>query len=309
MGKILYAHGINYKPRPSIGKVSSPPPLPETLNYDLWAGPAPDRKIMRKYLHYDWHWDWTTGDGDLGNMGIHYMDACRLTLGRDTLPKSVISIGGRFAYEDDGQTPNTMITMLDYEPAPLIFEVRGLPKDRKYLTTAWNRNAGKTMDTYQGVRIGVIVHCEGGYLANSSAFDKSGRLIKKFEPTNKELRANFIDAVRSRRVSDLNSDILEGHLSASLVHMANISHRTGKKASPDELGRTVKSDRDWARSYERFASHLAANAVNLDKTPPTLGARLEFDPASETFVGQKAKTANALAAGTYRDPYVVPRKV
>jgi len=305
LGKILYAHGLNYKPRASIGKVSGPQPTPATLNYDLWSGPAPMVPLMREYLHYDWHWDWLTGNGDLGNMGIHYLDACRMAIGADKLPRRVMSIGGRFAYDDDGQTPNTQIILLDYKPAPIIFEVRGLPKDKSFLTTNW----GKFMDTYMGVRIGVIVHCQGGYIAGNTAYDKSGKMIKKFEPTNEELRANFIRAVRSRKVSDLNSDILQGHTSAALVHMANISHRLGKEASPGEINEIARSNNDFAESYDRFAEHLEANGVDLKKSRATLGPVLRMDPKTETFKGPLADGANKLLTRNYRKPYVVPENV
>ena len=305
LGRILYAQGLNYKPRTSIGKVSGPQPIPATLNYDLWSGPAPMVPLMRRYLHYDWHWDWLTGNGDLGNMGIHYLDACRMAIGADKLPRRVMSIGGRFAYDDDGETPNTQIMLLDYKPAPIIFEVRGLPKDKSFLGAKWN----KFMDTHMGVRIGVIVHCQGGYIAGSTAYDKSGKVIKKFEPTNEELRANFITAVRSRKSSDLNSDILEGHISAGLVHMANISHRLGKEASPGEIKEIARSNKDFQESYDRFGEHLAANGIDLKKSRPTLGPILRMDPKTETFKGPLADRANKLLTRNYRKPYIVPENV
>jgi hypothetical protein len=261
--------------------------------------------LMRRYLHYDWHWDWLTGNGDLGNMGIHYLDACRMAIGADKLPRRVMSIGGRFAYDDDGETPNTQIMLFDYKPAPIIFEVRGLPKDKSFLDAKWN----KFMDTYMGVRIGVIVHCQAGYLAGNTAYDKSGRAIKKFEPTNEDLRANFITAVRSRKSSDLNNDILDGHTSAGLVHMANISHRLGRKASPDEIKEIAGSNKDFAESYDRFGEHLAANGVDLKKTRPTLGPILLMDPKTETFKGPLADSANKLLTRNYRKPWIVPENV
>jgi len=305
MGKILYAQGLNYKPRMSIGKVSGPQPVPATLDYDLWSGPAPVVPLMRKYLHYDWHWDWLTGNGDLGNMGIHYLDACRMAIGADKLPRRVMSIGGRFAYDDDGETPNTQIVLFDYKPAPIIFEVRGLPKDKSFLGAKW----GKFMDTHMGVRIGVIVHCQAGYIANNKAYDNSGRFIKEFAPTNEELRANFIRAVRSRKLSDLNSDILDGHTSAALVHMANISHRLGAEASPGRIKELAGSNKDFAESYDRFAEHLEANGIDLKKTRATLGPTLRMDPDTERFKGLLADKANKLVTRRYRKPYIVPEKV
>ena len=82
---------------------------------------------MRKKLHYDWHWVWPTGNGDLGNQGIHEMDVARWCLGVNELSSRILSIGGRLGYEDDGTTPNTLIVYHDYKPAPLVYEVRGLP--------------------------------------------------------------------------------------------------------------------------------------------------------------------------------------
>ncbi|GAF78462.1 unnamed protein product, partial [marine sediment metagenome] len=148
LGKILYVRGTTYRRRNSIGKVKGSQPVPKTLDYDLWSGPAPILPVMREELHYDWHWIWSYGDGDLGNLGIHKLDACRWALGKESLPERVLSLGGRFGYEDDGQTPNTTITFYDYKPAPIIYEVRGLP----------------TTERYKGIGSGVVVHCEHGYI-------------------------------------------------------------------------------------------------------------------------------------------------
>lgn len=309
LGKILYVHGVNYKPRMSIGKVSGPQPIPKTLDYDLWSGPAPVVPLMREYLHYDWHWDWLYGNGDFGNMGIHYLDGCRMAVGRDKLPPRVISIGGRFGYVDDGQTPNTQIAFLDYEPAPIIFEVRGLPKDKSYLSGNWEKNAKQTMDSYQGIQIGLVVHCEGGYVANNKAFDKNGKTIKEFQPTNEDLTANFIKAVRSRKASDLQGDVLQGHLSAALFHMANISYRLGKAKSPGEIRERIQGKKELSNAHERFVEHLAANGIALDKTPAVLGPWLTMDSEKERFVGDLSDEANRLVTRDYRQPFVVPEKV
>jgi predicted dehydrogenase len=309
LGKLLCVHGVNYKPRVSIGKVSGPQPIPKSIDYDLWSGPAPVKPLLREYLHYDWHWDWQYGNGDLGNMGIHYMDGCRMAVGLDSLPQRVISIGGRFGYVDDGQTPNSQITFLDYEPAPIIFEVRGLPKNKSYQQSPWDRNAKASMDSDSGIQIGVVVHCEHGYVANNKAFDLDGKLIKAFQPTNPDLNTNFIAAVRSRRVGDLEGDILQGHLSAALVHMANIGYRLGKTAPAGEIKERVSGQKEWARAYDRFAGHLSANGIDLDRTPAVLGPMLTMDSAQERFVGEFNREANQLVSRDYRQPFVVPEKV
>ncbi|MHC4633422.1 MAG: gfo/Idh/MocA family oxidoreductase, partial [Planctomycetota bacterium] len=157
---------------------------------------------MRKNLHYDWHWVWPTGNGDLGNNGIHFTDICQWFLGKNSLPPRVMSIGGRFGYIDDGETPNTQIVFLDYQPAPIIFEVRGLPRAK----------GNSAMDDFRGTRAGVVVQCEDGYIVGGWAYDKNGKKIKQFKRTGGSgHHTNFIKAVRSRKVSDLNADIAEGH--------------------------------------------------------------------------------------------------
>jgi len=312
LGEILYAHGLNYKPRGSIGKVNGPQPIPKSIDYNLWSGPASKRPLMREYLHYDWHWEWNTGDGDLGNMGIHYMDGCRWGLGQNTLPKHVMSLGGRFGYDDDGETPNTQIIFLDYEPAPLIFEVRGLP-------TAAKRRAGKwgsrEMDEYRGLKIGTIIQCREGYVIGGSgrgqtaAFNKKGEKIRTFEPTNEDLRANFLHAVRSGNPKDLNAPILQGHLSAALVHLGNISYRLGKDASNAEIREAVKGQKTLADTFDRFLAHLDANEIDLKKTPVHMGPMLTMNPEEEKFVGAFGEMANMYLSRNYRVPFVVPDKV
>src|SRR5262249_17478984 len=120
IGKVTLARGLCYKPRGSIGQVKEAQPIPKTIDYALWCGPAPEKPLMRKNLHYDWHWFWDYGNGDLGNQGIHEMDKARWGLGKNELPKSVRSLGGRVGYEDDGETANTQICVYDYGDCELI---------------------------------------------------------------------------------------------------------------------------------------------------------------------------------------------
>jgi hypothetical protein len=202
---------------------------------------------------------------------------------------------------DDGTTPNTMIVFHDYPAAPLIFEVRGLPTSAD----------SKDMDKYRGVSIGVVVDCEGGTMiipnySSAKILDKAGAEIKKFSGASSHF-ANFIDAVRSRKPSDLNADILEGHLSSALCHTGNISYLLGKTQSPDEIREAVKSNKVLAEALGRMEEHLAANNVDLKKTPATLGAALKMNPQTERFSGNRK--ANKLLTRDYRKPFVVPAKV
>jgi predicted dehydrogenase len=305
IGRIRCIYGLNYKARPGIGKVPGPQPVPGELDYNLWSGPAPVAPLMRKHLHYDWHWDWRYGNGDLGNMGIHFMDGCRMAVGVDHLPKRVLSIGGRFGYDDDGETPNTQVIFLDYEEAPVVFEVRGLPRDKAAQAGNWGRN----MDTFRGIGMGVVVLCEGGCQVNNKVFDPKGTLIREFQPSTEEVGANFLAAVRSRKAADLVADIEEGHLSAALVHMGNTSYRLGTTVSDDQVRERIDGRKDLAGSYARFVEHLGANGIDLGKTPATLGPMLTMDPATERFAGDFSEEANALAHPVYRQPFVVPEKV
>src|SRR5581483_10086129 len=200
LGKIQWARGLCYKMRESIGKHDGPQPIPASVDYDLWSGPEPlvppHRNGTKGPIHYDWHWCWNYGGGDISNQGIHQMDVARWILGEPGLPPSVIALGGRFGYDDDAETPNTEVAVFNYEKAPLIFEVRGLPM-----------KAGmRAMDAYRHTRgIGVVVQCEGGYVEVSEAgtaiiYDNDNKIVQKLaNGGNGEHRQNFIDAVRARK--------------------------------------------------------------------------------------------------------------
>jgi predicted dehydrogenase len=328
LGKILIARALCYKPRASIGKVDGPQPVPPEVDYDLWCGPAPKDPPMRKKFHYDWHWFWNYGNGDLGNQGIHQMDIARWFLGVHELSPRVWSVGGRLGYEDSGETANTQIVYHGYAGAPLIFEVRGLPRDKDRAAKNW---AGRDMDKFKHPTAGawmakdrktgelkevessvaVVIHCEGGYVlvpnySSAIAFDKEGKEIQQFSGAEDHFE-NFIKAVRSRKQTDLNGDILEGHLSSALCHTGNVSYRLGKKQSPDEIRGQVKGDKDAVETFGRMQEHLAANGVDLNVNKVNLGVPLKMDPKTERFIGNAA--ASKLLTRDYRKPYVVPEKV
>ena len=301
LGKILRARGLCYKRRASIGRAEGPQPVPASVDYDLWCGPAPKGPLTRKRLHYDWHWVWPTGNGDVGNQGIHQMDLARWVLGEPGVSPRVLSLGGRLGYEDDGTTPNTQIIFHDYPAAPLIFEVRGLP----------SRRDTERMDSYHGAAIGVVVDCEGGFMviptySEAIVYDRDWKEQKQFKGSASHF-ANFIAGVRSRKESELHGPILEGHISSALCHTGNISYQLGQQQTPEQIRETVKSNADLAESLGRMEEHLAANQVDLRKTPATLGAVLKMDPKTERFVGNPQ--ADLLLTRNYRPPFVVPQKV
>jgi predicted dehydrogenase len=254
-------------------------------------------------LHYDWHWVWPTGNGDLGNQGIHQMDLARWILGEAALSPRVLSIGGRLGYADDGTTPNTLVVLHDYAVAPLFFEVRGLPAGASV----------QTMDRYRGASIGVAVECEGGWLiipddANSARIlDADGKETRRFASPQDhgfDHFASFIAAVRSRNPADLKAGILDGHLSSALCHTGNISYRLGQAQAPEEVRAAVAADARLGEALGRMEEHLAANLVDLHRTPLMLGRALRMDPQSERFLDDPE--ANRLLTREYRRPFVVP---
>jgi predicted dehydrogenase len=295
IGQVKVARGLCYKPRGSIGAKGTYE-VPASVNYDLWSGPAALAPLTRPKLHYDWHWMWAYGNGDLGNQGIHQMDIARWGLGVKSLSHTVFSYGGRLGYEDAGETANTQVVVHEYPGATLTFEVRGL----------------KTGD-YRGSKVGVIFEGTEGYVVIPSynggvAFDKSGKQIAEFKGGSDDNHfANFLKAVRSRKIADLNADIEEGHLSSALCHTGNISYLLGTKMSADELDKSIATlqTQDNAKdTLERTLKHLAENEVNMAATKLQVGPVLKCDPVSEIFPGNAE--ANKLLTRDYRKPFVVP---
>ena len=268
------------------------------MDYNLWCGPAANRPPQRNHprngtVHYEWHWIWEYGNGDLGNQGIHQMDVARWGMGKNELCRSAMSLGGRFGYTDDGETPNTQLCLFDYGDAELIFEVRGLPSP-----------------TYRGAMVGNVFHCSEGYIAmttynNATVFDNDNRELRRFTGSADHF-GNFISAVRSGRRADLNADILEGHLSSALCHLANISHRLGRATPFDRRNGVLGENRDANEALTRMVDHLRGNNVALDKAMLTIGRRLNLDVRAETFMNDPA--ANRLLTREYRKGFEVPAR-
>jgi len=291
IGKVSLAHGLCYRDRGSIGIAGGEQPISSGVDYDTWLGPAPKVPLTRKQLHYDWHWFWAYGNGDLGNQGIHQMDIARWGLKKDRLADSVVCLGGRFGYKDDGETPNTQLTLLDYGDSQILFECRGL----------------KT-PLHKGTKVGVIFYGTEGYVVvpkyeGGVAFDLQGKVVKEFSGGGDHHR-NFIDAVRSRKQADLNSDCLEGHLSSALCHLGNISYRLGTDQPFDSANKAFGDNKEAHETFARIQEHLKDNAVPIEGLKYHVGPKLAFDAKAERFIGNDR--ANKLLTREYREPFVVP---
>ena len=246
IGEVYMSRGLCFKWRDTIGKKADAP-VPSGVDYDLWLGPAPKRPFNPNRFHYNWHWNWDYGNGDIGNQGIHEMDICRWGLGVG-LPTKVFSMGDHFMFDDDQTTPNTQVANLEFnvngKKKMIVFEVRhwmtnneagiGQRRDEKGLVTDSNC-------------IGNTFYGSEGYMAIEGYNSYKTFLGKKQEPGPSRREGgsnwvNFIQAVRSRKREEMNADIEEGHLSSALMHLANISYRTGRSLNFDPVKEVIVKD-------------------------------------------------------------------
>jgi predicted dehydrogenase len=272
LGEIYMAKGLCLKPRGNIGHVENSA-VPEGVNWDAFLGPAPFRPFNENRFHYKWHWFWDTGNGDLGNQGIHQADFGRWALNKVTHPTRIQAMGNYFVWDSDQETPNIQTIDFEYDDGNILqFEVRGLGTNAE-----------------GGIRIGNLVFGSKGWIkldsedvgggqayfseihiqpsGFSSYNEEEGPVFTNEDPATGDSVVNhftnFIDCVRSGRWQDLNADILEGHLSSSLCHLGNIACR--------------------------------------------LKRSLAFNPETETFVNDNE--ANSYLTKIYRSPCVLPEKV
>lgn len=300
LGRVHTARGLCYKRRHSIGKVDSDQPIPKSLDYDLWTGPARMEPLRRKNLHYDWHWVYNTGDGDIGNQGVHQMDLARWGLGANGFPTAIQSVGGRLGYDDDGNTANTQVSSYTFGDARAIFEVRGLGTPH-----APKARGG----------VGVVWIAEEGYLVSVSynnliAFDKDGNELRRFTggDDNQHFR-NWVEAALAEDPSMLNAQPIEGHRSSGMCQLGNLSYRLGAEQGLGERRPLSATDAPFGEgedpgneAFGRMRKHLAVNGVEGDVEYVT-GPVLRFDPSTELFHGDHAAAAEELAAGHHREGY------
>lgn len=293
IGNVYMSRGLCYKWRDTIGHAPEEP-VPAGVHYDLWTGPAPLKPFTKNRFHYNWHWIWDTGNGDLGNQGIHELDLARWGLGVE-LPTKITAIGGHFLFDDDQQTPNVLTVAYEFRTPDgktkmMNFEVRGwitnheagigtrefagggVPDAGLQAAEASATKPKKTLGPASGKEstIGNLYYGSKGYLAISNYDSYKSFLGPEEEPgpakhehLGNEHFVNFIECMRSRKAEDLHAPIREGYLSTTLVHLANASYR---------LGRTI-----------------------------------HFNPQTESVINDHEATE--LLKGTYRAPFIVPERV
>lgn len=255
IGDVYMTRALIYKWRDTIGKAPVEP-APSYVDYDLWTGPAPKRPFTKNRFHYNWHWFWDTGNGDIGNQGIHEVDISRWLMGVDW-PTKVSAIGGKFMFDDDQETPNTITSLLE-------FDVNGKKKmmtiDVRHWMTEHNAEIGtavkKKRRKAESNTVGNIFYGEKGYLA-IDGYDSYWTYLGREQEPGPEMYAggnnwqNFIDVVRSRDKSELGAPIAEGATSCDLMHLSNISYVLGRTLNLDPKTRTVKNDPEAAKMFTR----------------------------------------------------------
>jgi predicted dehydrogenase len=312
LGEVQWVHALWYAHRKPIGKVDGPQKVPDNVDYDMWCGPRKKVPLMRKRLHYDWHWVWDYGNGDMGNRVIHNIDDVHHVLQmNDNVPKRVMAVGGRFQYKDDANTPNTLFFVFDWK-VPIIASSRNLPHvnpktKKKGGTSVYERFNNK-------FRFTNIVKCENGFFAvtrgGGNIYDNEGKKVEQIKGDGGGGHMkNFVAAVKSRKHEDLNADVEQGHLGCMLLHTGSISYRVGKPSSCEDVAKVVEGGEEAKSTWEATKAHLEENGVDLGKEKPILGPWLTFDPKNEKFTGDHADDANALVKEDYRAPFEIPDKV
>ncbi len=276
IGKVYLAKGLCFKWRPSIGHKPDEP-TPAGLDWDKFLGPAPMRAYNELRFRYNWHWFWDTGNGDMGNQGIHEMDVARWGLGKEGLPKGVVATGGKMVFNDDQETPNTLLATFDYGDAELMFEVRGLSTG----------DEGGLGSDRSGNVIGDLFYGSEGWMAVSGAGFQVYKTPQKAEPAAEKRTSgmqsarkaekimdekhdggddtaphmeNFLSCVRSRKQEDLHADVAIGVMSANLVHIANASYRVKRELKYDEAAHKFVNDKE-ADGYLTRAKYRAPYIV------------------------------------------------
>ena len=309
LGEIQAARVNRYGVRPSIGKRDTPLEIEKDVAYDLWLGPAQDQPIYREKLHYDWHWDWNTGSGEMGNWGVHVLDDCRNNIFQDSvaLPKQVLGGGGRVALNDAGQTPNIHFAYFDTGSIPVVIGLSNLPGEPN---SPKSKKGKRKSPKHPGPNSGYMAFCEGGRFegqrGGGAAFDNDGKQIRTFKGKggNGLHQANFIDAVRQHDRSILKSEVALGNDSTGWCNLANVAYQAGSKFSRNEANEV--GVKQWTGLIKEMDKHLDAHNIAMESATIRLSPLMTLDEKTQRFVGDGADAGNKFLKRQYRKGYQVP---
>ncbi|HQL72165.1 MAG: putative oxidoreductase [Planctomycetes bacterium ADurb.Bin126] len=295
-GKLKISHGLACKSRGGIGHKDFCDP-PATLDWDLWRGPACLDKFHPNYVHYNWHWFWATGNGELNNQGTHQLDVARWALDPSlTAPVRVMALGGRFMWDDQGQTPNTMFGLAEFPNGQwMFFNVRNYG----------HKGYVAQVDNY-------FYFADGGKIVKGEYFPKGstkGEKVKtdKVQITPGGAFGSFIAACRANKPEMSNADMVTSHYSCLPGHLMNISYRLGEKVPFNAKAGRFGDNKDAAEQFMALHEMMrGAAGVPEDKAQYTVGPWLSFDPKTETFTGERADEANKMLREPYREGFEPP---
>lgn len=302
LGEIHGAIACRLGARASIGQRAEPLHHPKSLDSDRWFGPAKPKPLFRDKLHYDWHWDWDTGDGEMGNWGVHVLDDLRNVALKDAveLPTAVASVAGRAVWRDAGSTPNVHVSLFETPVVPVACVTNNLPVPK-----------GVAPPKIGGVRAGYVVMCEGGRYegrrGGGAAYDAFGKLIRKFDgDAGAGHCRNFLDAVRQRDANLLNAPAEVGHASSAWCHFANASCLSGVPSTPEHIASVAKSEVPWKYTLGATRQWVDVCGLSIDKSPFVVGDWQPIDHDTRRFPQGTSEGAERVFRPSYRSAYRIP---
>ena len=308
LGALRWVRVNRFGVRSAIGKRMEPLQIPKAVDYNLWVGPAAKLPIMRNRLQYDWHWDWNTGSGEMGNWGVHVFDDVRnnIFLDQVAIPSRIAAGGGRYAWQDAGNSPNVMFAIAQAGEIPVVTCLTNLP----------SKPNAKSPPDRPGPGTGYIAYCEGGRYegrrGKGKAFDADGNLIKEFKGNsgNGLHQQNFVDAIRSDDSSKLAAPVQVGHDSTEWCNQANVAYRVGLKASTVTNGNSLSELFGDICKGEELLSELRSHlSYHAPAAQLSVGPLLEFDVKQGAFTDNYAEQANSLLRRKDRQGFEVPEIV
>jgi predicted dehydrogenase len=297
--RLKIAYGYCCKPRGSIGHKAVEQP-PASLDWNLWKGPAVIENYHANYVPYNWHWFWETGNGDLNNQGTHQLDVAQWAIDDDqTHPVRTMAIGGRFQWDDQGQTPNTMFAMAEYANGQtVLFNVRNV---------SYKGYENQVFNEYY-LEDGSVITGEGKYTIRRPGSASVEDL--DLEPGDVTPGGNwqsFITAIRAGDPSRANGNVVDAHSSCVLGHLMNNSYRLGQDVPFSAEASLFGGRTDVAEHFAKLHA-IMRDGVGIAEGQARyrLGPMLTFDPAAERHIGDHADAANALMKAPHNPGFEIP---
>jgi predicted dehydrogenase len=295
-GRLIISYGYCCKPRGGIGH-KAPGAPPDNLDWPLWRGPAVIPQYHGNFVHYNWHWFWSTGNGDMNNQGTHQLDVARWALDKDqTHPIRTMALGGRFNWNDQGETPNTMYAIAEYPNGQWVFfNVRNV-NYRGYLRQVENEYYFE----------------DGGRIIRGKYYKKGSNQGERVNvPAGKVTPGgnwgSFIAACRAGKPMMANGNMLEAHYACVVGHVMNVSYRLGKKVPFNAKAGRFGDDKAATEHFLKLHSIMKDGCgVPEDRANYIVGPWLTFDPATERFTGDRADEANKLLRDPNNKGFQVP---